>query len=139
MNQTLIFWPMLAQVVLVYGVYILISRRRIAAVKGGSAVPSQFRENQVEPPESLFVRNNLVNQYELPVLFYACCLSFYVTEGVSAVPLALAFVFAASRYAHAWIHITTNRIRHRRAMFIMGFFVLGAMWLWFAGHLLGLV
>ncbi len=139
MEQTLIFWPMLAQVALVYGVYVLISRRRIAAVKAGTAEPSQFRENRIEPPESLFVRNNLANQYELPVLFYVCCIAFYVTEGVGAVSLALASVFAASRYAHAWIHITTNRIRHRRAMFIMGFFVLGAMWLWFAAHILGLV
>ncbi|MEZ5806841.1 MAG: MAPEG family protein [Zhengella sp.] len=130
---------MLAQVALVYGVYMLISRRRIAAVRAGNAEPSQFRENRDEPAESLFVRNNLANQYELPVLFYACCLSLYATGGVEPVPLVLAWLFAASRYVHAWIHVTTNRIRHRRPVFILGFFTLGAMWLWFAAHLLGLV
>ena len=35
MNQTAIFWPMLTHVALVYAVYALISRRRIAAVKAG--------------------------------------------------------------------------------------------------------
>ena len=32
MNPTAIFWPMLAQVALVYGIYYLISKRRIEAV-----------------------------------------------------------------------------------------------------------
>ncbi len=82
MSGTAIFWPMLVQIALVYSIYILIARRRAAAVKGGSAKVSQFRENQVEPPESLFVRNSLENQYELPVLFYAACIALYVTDGV---------------------------------------------------------
>ena len=52
MNQTAIFWPMFAHVALIYGVYFLISKRRIEAIKTGSAKSSRFRENLVEPPES---------------------------------------------------------------------------------------
>ena len=59
MNSTAIFWPMVAHVALVFGVYWLLSARRIEAVKSGRAKPSQFRENRDEPAESLFVRNNL--------------------------------------------------------------------------------
>lgn len=128
MNQAMIFWPMIAQVALVYSIYVLISRRRIQAVKAGSAKTSQFRENQVEPPESLFVRNNLTNQFELPVLFYACCLALNAAGAVNTDTLILAWLFVATRVIHAWIHVTTNRVRRRRMMFILGWFILAAMW-----------
>ncbi|GAB5506408.1 MAG: MAPEG family protein [Rhizobiaceae bacterium] len=128
MNQTAIFWPMLVHVALVYAVYVLISKRRIAAVKAGSAKPAQFRENQAEPPESIFVRNNLANQFELPVLIYAACLSLFVTGGVTVITLALAWVFSLSRIVHAWVHVTSNRIRYRRPIFTLGYLVLAGMW-----------
>lgn len=132
MNQTAIFWPMLAHVLLVYIVYGIVSQRRVAAVKAGSAKPSNFRENREEPPESLFAHNNLLNQFQLPVLFLVCCLALFVTNGVTILTLSLAWVFIVSRYIHAWIHITTNRIRHRRPIFVLGYFVLGLLWLVFA-------
>jgi hypothetical protein len=139
MNQTAIFWPMIAHVLLIYVVYSLMSRRRIAAVKAGSATAGQFRLRDAEPPESRTAYNNLVNQFELPVLFYAVCLSLYVTNGASLVPVALAWLFALARYVHAAIHLTSNRLRHRRPAFIAGTVILALMWLWFALHLLGAV
>lgn len=129
MNQALIFWPVIAQVALVYAIYVLISRRRIEAVKAGSAKASQFRENQVEPPESLFVRNNLTNQFELPVLFYVCCLALNAAGAVNEATFVLAWLFVTTRVIHAWIHVTSNRVRRRRMMFILGWFILAAMWL----------
>lgn len=137
MNQTAIFWPMLAHVALIYGVYFLISRRRIQAISAGSAKAAQFRENQVEPSESLFVRNNLANQFELPMLFYPLCVSLYVTDGVNLFTVILAWLFVASRYIHAWIHTTTNRIRHRRPSFIIGWLVMGVLWCALALHIAG--
>ncbi|MEQ8297568.1 MAG: MAPEG family protein [Nitratireductor sp.] len=139
MNQTAIIWPMIAHVVLVYSIYVLIARRRRAAVRAGSAKPSQFRENVVEPPESQYVRNNLANQFELPVLFHSGCLALYVTGGAGLVAVILAWLFVASRCVHAIVHVTTNRIRHRQPAFALGFLALGAMWLWLALHLLALV
>ncbi len=141
MNATAIFWPMLAQVALVYVIYFLVSKRRIEAVKAGQVKVDQFRDNQIhnEPQKSLFVRNNLANQYELPVLFYACVIALYVTGGANLLTVLLAWLFVATRYAHAYVHVTTNRVRHRRMLFILGFFILGGMWLAFAAHLLGLL
>ena len=139
MNQTAIIWPMIAHVVLVYSIYVLIARRRRAAVRAGSAKPSQFRENVVEPSESQYVRNNLANQFELPVLFHSGCLALYVTGGAGLVAVILAWLFVASRCVHAIVHVTTNRIRHRQPAFALGFLALGAMWLWLALHLLALV
>jgi hypothetical protein len=128
MNPTAIFWPIIVQVALTYCIYALISRRRIAAIKAGDASVSQFRENQDEPPQSRFVRNNLENQFELPVLFFAAGISAFVLGFADAAMIALAWLFALSRIAHAWVHVTTNRIRHRRPAFVLGFLALGAMW-----------
>lgn len=138
MNQTAIFWPMLLQVALTYAVYVLMSYRRKAAIRAGSVRVSDFRENRNEPPESLFVRNNLANQFELPVLFFTACLALYVTDGVNWLTVALAWVFAISRCGHAAIHVTTNRIRQRQPLFIIGFLSLFLMWGWFALHIAGL-
>ena len=135
MEATAIFWPMIAHVALVYGVYGLMALRRKRAVESGSAKVSQFRENRDEPAESLFVRNNLANQFELPVLFHLCCLALYASGGVGMVVVMLAWVFVASRYVHAAIHVTTNRIRHRQPAFIAGFLSLGAMWAALAIHI----
>jgi hypothetical protein len=132
---TAILWPMIAHAALVYAIYGLIAIRRSEAVKAGSARVSQFRENRDEPQQSLFVRNNLANQFELPVLFHACCLALFASGGVGTIVLALGWVFVASRVAHAAIHVTTNRIAHRQPAFLVGFVALGAMWAALAIHI----
>lgn len=125
-------WPMIAHAALVFGLYYLLSKRRFAAVRSGSAKAEQFKENREEPPESLLVRNNIANQFELPVLFHACCLALYVTTADNIGTVVLAWIFVASRYAHSWVHITSNRLRYRRPIWIAGFFSLMAMWVWLA-------
>ena len=137
MNQSAIFWPMMAHVLLVYGLYGLMFMRRMAAVRSGNARVSQFRENRDEPAESLFVRNSLTNQFELPVLFHTACLALFAAGAADGVALALAWLFIASRYVHALIHVTTNRIRHRQPAFTAGLLLLALMWGWLALRLLG--
>lgn len=135
MKQTAIFWPMIGHVLLVFLIYGLLSLRRKAAVMSGNAKISQFRENQNEPAQSLFVRNALGNQFELPVLFHIACLSLYVTQSVGTLSLAVAWVFVVSRYAHTAIHVTSNRIRYRQPAFIAGFVMVFVLWILLALHL----
>lgn len=139
MNQTAIFWPMLANVLLVYIVYGVLGIRRRRAVVSGTASASQFKTRTAEPELSVTAANNVSNQFELPVLFYAACLSLHATSGVSYVVLALAWLFVATRYAHAWFHLTENRVSVRGRAFLWGWLVLGLLWAWFALHLLGAV
>lgn len=139
MNQTAIFWPLLAQVLLVYIVYAVLSVRRRNAVRSGEARINQFKTRAAEPESSITAANNIINQFELPVLFYVVCLSLYVTTGVSYVALVLAWLFVASRYAHAWFHLTTNRIKFRSRAFILGVALLAILWIWFALHLAGAI
>lgn len=123
-------WPMIAHVALVFCLYLLLSFRRVGAVKDGSARVEQFRENREEPTESLVVKNCLANQFELPVLFYAVSILLYLVDADNPVTVAGGWLFVALRYAHAYVHVTSNRIRHRRPLFIAGLVVVGLLWIW---------
>ncbi|CCV06388.1 conserved hypothetical protein [Mesorhizobium metallidurans STM 2683] len=139
MNQTAIFWPVLAQVLLVYIVYLVMGRRRYGAVKSGEAKAGQFKTRSTEPASSVTVANNLSNQFELPVLFYVLCLALHETNGVNYLTLALMWIFVISRCAHAWVHLTSNNLRLRSRIFFFGAVVLLLAWIWFALHLLTVV
>ncbi len=97
---TAIFAPMIAHVGLVYGLYFLLLRRRTALVKAGEVEVSAFRDIRDEPTESLRVRNNIANQFELPVLFHIGCLALFIAEADNEVALILAWLFVASRYVN---------------------------------------
>lgn len=139
MNQTAILWPMFAHVLLVYIVYFVLSARRRGAIASGAAKTNQFKVRGNEPELSATASNNIINQFELPVLLYPLCLGLYLTNGVNYVTLALAWIFIVSRYFHAWVHLTSNRMIHRNRSFLLGVLVLGLAWIWFALHVAGLV
>lgn len=137
MNQTAIFWPMLAHVLLVYIVYLVMAKRRYGLVKSGEAKAGQFKLRGAEPEVSATVSNNLMNQFELPVLFHVLCLALYVTNGVNYLTLILMWIFVISRYAHALVHLTSNRVLWRHNAFLAGAVTLGLCWIWFALHIVG--
>ncbi|KUM28517.1 hypothetical protein AU467_11960 [Mesorhizobium loti] len=139
MNQTAIFWPMLAHVLLVYIVYLVMLKRRYLAVKSGEAKISQYKVRSTEPASSVTVANNLINQFELPVLFHVLCLALFVTNGVNYVTLALMWLFVVTRYVHAWVHLTRNYVLYRSRAFFLGAGILLVAWIWFALHLAGAV
>ncbi|WP_027057337.1 MAPEG family protein [Mesorhizobium loti] len=139
MNQTSIFWPVLAHVLLIYIVYCVLGLRRYGAVKSGEAKVGQYKVRSTEPASSVTVAANLVNQFELPVLFYVLCLTLHVTNGVNYLTLALMCIFVASRYVHASVHLTSNNLLLRNRSFVVGAVVILLGWIWFALHLLGVV
>lgn len=139
MNPIAIFWPMVAHFALVAAIYVLLGwRRRLAVTRDGAKI-RQFKVRTEEPSASVTAANNLMNQFELPVLFHVACLALFVTNGVSFVAVLLAWVFVALRYFHAYIHVTSNNLRIRSLAFAVGFIVLVLMWAWFALHLAGAV
>lgn len=136
MSNTAIFWPLIVQTALIYTIYVLVSRRRMTAVREGKAKAADFKVPIVEPEPTATVTRNLVNQFELPVLFYAVCIILYMVNGVNYATIVLAWVFVVTRIAHSWVHVTTNNIRHRRPIFIVGYVVNAILWLWLAWVLL---
>jgi len=134
-SSTAIFWPVLAQVLLTYVIYVLVSARRVGAIKAGTAKPSDFRVPSIEPEPSATAARNLSNQFELPVLFFAASLSLFVTGGAGLAAIVVAWAFVLSRAAHAYVHLTSNRLRIRRPLFIVSLLVNFVQWLLLAIHI----
>lgn len=138
MNPIAILWPMVAHFVLVATLYGLLGLRRRQAAQAGTVASGQWKlRSGGEPALSAAASNNIMNQFELPVLFHAACLALYVTAGVSWVAVVLAWLFVLLRYAHAFEHVTTNRVSRRGMFFGGGFVMLVLLWGWFALHLAG--
>ena len=128
MSNHLILWPMLVQVLLTLWMFVLLSRRKKAAVRaGGVDLKHTALHNDAWPDEVLKVSNNIQNQFQLPVLYYALCLMLAFNNGVSELVLAFAWLFAVSRLFHAYVHVTSNHVPHRLRIFIIGFLSLVAM------------
>ncbi|RVA72047.1 hypothetical protein EN925_38355, partial [Mesorhizobium sp. M7A.F.Ca.US.006.04.2.1] len=71
--------------------------------------------------------------------FYVLCLTLHLTNGVNYLTLALMWIFVASRYFHAWVHLTSNNLLLRSRSFFVSAVILLLGWIWFALHLLGMV
>ena len=72
--------------------------------------------------------DNLVNLFEIPVLFYVALIILYVTDFSSVFYLVLAWAFVLLRYAHSLIHVTYNRVMHRFAVYFAGTLLLWVIW-----------
>ncbi|PSH70761.1 hypothetical protein CU102_01545 [Phyllobacterium brassicacearum] len=135
MSQTAIFWPMIALTFLICCVYAVLFLRRQQALAIGQATPHDFKLPLKEPEASVTAIRNLMNLYELPTLFYVVCLSLYAVNGATLLAVILAWLFVAARAVHTIVHITSNRLRLRQPLFLVGFILNGALWVLLALHL----
>ncbi|KQT44538.1 hypothetical protein ASG43_14500 [Aureimonas sp. Leaf454] len=131
-----ILWPMIVQAFLTLGVYGVLAMRRKALV-GDKAALAAWRSTGIEPEPSNAAAKSVANQFELPVLFYVVCLGLYIVNGASWLAVIVAWIFAASRFAHAVIHLGSNRIRQRMPAWLVGYLAVLVLWLIFAIHILG--
>ena len=132
MNQTLVLYPMLALIGWTFVILVLMGKRRIAAVQGKRVHPREFAlgESAAVPPEVTIVNRHYMNLLEIPLLFYAVSLTFYVTQRADTVALALAWLYVALRLAHSAVHLGSNRLIHRLRTFAASNFALMGLWGW---------
>ncbi len=138
MNHSAIFWPVIIQALVTIYLYVPMSKRRIKSVKSGTAKASDYRLVGKEPDDVRQMTRAIANQYEIPILFYAVCLSAYVTNNAGTTMLILAWAFVIAKCAHVFIQTTSNRLKIRRPVFSVAFIILLVMWLAFAMQLGGL-
>ena len=124
-------FPMLALVLLTFGVALVLFRARVRAVRDGHVPVSYFRVfHGSQEPEFLAQRTrHYINLFETPVLFYAACLAAMVVGTHGPWVLGLAWAYVAARLGHAWIHIGSNRVRYRLWVFALGWVCLLALWI----------
>jgi hypothetical protein len=89
------------------------------------------------PEDVRKIANNAHNQFETPILFYVLCGAATYLGVTGPVMAFLAWGYIATRLVHTFIHVTTNRVRHRFYAFTAGMAVLFSMWLVLAVRLAG--
>lgn len=124
-----IFLPMAAHALLVFILYGLLFVRRKQTILSREAAIT-YRDGGGEPELSAKVNRNLANQFEAPVLFHAACIVLYLLDADNLATLGLAWFFVASRYAHTYVHVTSNRLSLRAPLFAVGLLSLAILWLW---------
>lgn len=134
MYRNLIFWPAITLVVMTLVTYVNLMRVRVREIRAGRVDRARWTLHDDAWPDSVRqVQNNLRNQFEMPVLFYGVCFMLWALEAVGIVALVTAWLFVLTRFAHSWIHLTTNRMRYRARAFqvswwVMVFLVLLVVW-----------
>ena len=114
MQQTAIFGPVLALMLLTSVVWVYMYVRRIAFIQGREISPRALETPgelaRLSPAAVSNPSDNLKNLFELPVLFYALALYLYVTSQVDAVYWLAAWTFVVFRAVHSLVHCTFNRV-----------------------------
>lgn len=128
MAADMIVGAQLAHILLVLMLFILLGRRKIAAVKAGQVDRKKAAlDNRQWPEDVLKVSNNIANQFEAPVLFHALVLLAQVQNMATTFVAGLAVFFVLTRYAHAYVHTTSNFVPHRFRLFVIGVLTLLVM------------
>lgn len=125
-----VFYPIFAMAALTIFCMSRLGLMRLAAVRRREIDFRFFRQfRDYEEPENLRVLSrHVVNLHEAPVLFYAISIVAFVTETVSILILVLAWAYVALRYAHSYVHQTSNIVFLRFRFFAASQFVLMALW-----------
>lgn len=124
-NRDLIFFPALFLVLMTLLLYVRLIKVKIRAVKAGEVDQARRPLHEDAWPDSVLqVNNSIRNQFELPVLFYVVCVVLWELEAVDVVAVSAAWLFVLSRIVHAWIHLTSNVVKHRRRAYTVGWWLL---------------
>ena len=113
MSEYSLMYPMLALVLLTFGVAVVLFRAGSVGARGphpGELLPGASRvprnPNLLAKPTRHFV-----NLFEVPTLFYAGCLAAMVAGVSGNAVVVLAWGYVVARLVHAFVHMGGNRVR----------------------------
>lgn len=132
-HATLLLIPVFVQVALTFALLFWLGPARVGALRRGEVKLKDIALGQNAWPDRITqIANTHNNQYQLPVLFYVAVLTALVTRKADIVLVAGAWLFVASRIAHAAVYVTDNNVPRRFRAYVVGAFTLVAMWSWLA-------
>ena len=123
-------YPMAAMVLLTFLVLMRMVLGRVAAVRNGEVDARFYKTCQGDGEPRVAAQNtrHFINLFENPVLFYAACVVAIVTGQGDGLMVWLAWAYVAARVLHAIVHLGSNKIPPRMAIYGISWAVLLAMW-----------
>jgi hypothetical protein len=137
MSIPAILAPLFAEVLLTFFLMLGMMYFRTSSLRRGE---TRFEQIAMREPAWPVRANQFAfafsNQFELPVLFYVLTIFALVTRHADILFVILAWVFVVFRILQALVHVTTNYVPWRGALYGVGALVLLAMWLIFIVRIL---
>jgi hypothetical protein len=132
MTIQMILLPLFVEVTLTFVLWFWMAVARRQVFVNRTVHPREIALGQQNWPEKVAqVSNSFRNQFELPVLFYVLTILSIITRHADVIFVVLAWVFVLSRIVHAYIHVTSNQVMQRGAVYGIGAIVLIVMWVIF--------
>jgi hypothetical protein len=137
MSVQAILAPLFVQVALVLALLYGMAWLRTADVRSRRVHPRDIALGESKwPLRTTQFANAFRNQFELPVLFYVLTVLALFTKQADLLFVVLAWIFVLTRLAHAYVHVTSNRVTWRGAVYGVGALVLTLMWVMFMVRIL---
>jgi hypothetical protein len=129
MTLQAILLPLFVEVILTFLLLFWMAPLRARDISSGAVRLEDIalREPNWRKP-TMQVANSFSNQFELPVLFYVLTILVYVTHQATVVFVVLAWVFVIFRLLQAYVHVTSNIVRLRGALFGVAALALAINW-----------
>ena len=137
MSPQAILLPLFVVVILTFALLFWLGPLRARDFRTG-----QVREEDIalrQPNWSkpaLQVQYSFSNQFELPVLFYVLTILAFITHHAGILFVVLAWVFVIFRLFQSYVHVTSNKVKLRGALFGISALALAIMWVVFIVEIL---
>lgn len=129
--------PLFVEVILTFVLLFSLAPMRRGAFKSGQVREADIAMGQKAwPPRVQQLANCFDNQFQLPVLFYVLTILAIITRHADVIFLVLAWIFVLARLAHAYVHVTSNRVMVRGGLYGVGAFALAIAWVIFMVRIL---
>lgn len=137
MSVQAVLFPVFALVALLFFLLARTALTRVASIRAGQVKMKDIALGQNAWPDAVTQTGNAYsNNLQLPVLFYALVAFAMLTKKDDLLFVVMSWLFVATRYAHAWVHVNSNHVPTRFNMFAAGVLILGLMWIVFAARIL---
>jgi hypothetical protein len=126
-----ILLPMLAQVLLIFLVWIYMYITRLREIQRKEISPQQLArrsDGQAFLSDSAGPSDNFKNLFEMPTLFFLAVLLSLVLFIQDDLLVKLAWGYVLLRAIHSVIHCTYNRVLHRFTVYFTSSLVLALIW-----------
>ena len=119
MNTTAILYPMVALMWWSVIIFLLMCYRRLNPSLNNGARLSEYKVGEPDqlPAYVSQANRNIINLFEMPVLYYVTCTVLFITGSVDSVVVGLAWGYVGLRIVHSLIHVTYNNVHHRSIVF----------------------
>ena len=136
MPVAIVLLPLFVEVLLTFGLLFWLAPLRRSEFKNGLAESSIALGQPNWSTQVLQVGNSFNNQFQLPVLFYVLTILSIITRHADLLFVIMAWLFVLARLAHAGVHVSSNRVQLRGALYGLGAFALFIAWVIFIMRIL---